>query len=116
MIDVVRRFIRDVLMESAPVSGPFWRVQSKGKSIFGHSSGLATKDRRQDGIFAFTSPDQLFSTYTWIRVKKQPDRYEMVKFDGIVTGRPDDSEGVVVQPRRILERMPLNVWLLDRQP
>lgn len=87
----------------------FWRVQPKGAKLFGHKSGLAYE--KQEGIFAFEDPLLLFDTYTWIKVKKNLDAYEMVVFEGRVLARPEDSEGIVVHPLRERSRMPMRRWL-----
>lgn len=107
-LKLLREFIREALHE-ASTPEIFYRVQPKGKSLFGHTSGLAYE--KVPGVFAFTDPEQLFDTYTWIHVRKSLSNYEMVKFRGRVIDRPDDSEGVVVEPESELERLPLEQWL-----
>ena len=105
----LRALIREALLAEDVDSGTFYRVQPNGKDVFGHISGLAYE--QVPGIFAFTDPQQLFDTYTWIHVKKKVSDYEMVTFQGTVVERPEDSEGVVVKPERVIDRMPLEDWL-----
>lgn len=104
----LRKVIREALREVAE-NGTFYRVQPTGKDVFGHTSGLAYE--KVKGIFAFTDPEQLFDTYTWIHVKKKINEYEMVTFHGTVVDRPEDSEGVVVAPQKVIKREPLKSWL-----
>lgn len=87
----------------------FFRVQPKGRSLFGHTSKLASDPVR--GLFAFEDPAMLFETYTWLHVKKHISSYEMVIFEGRIIERPADSEGVVVQPIQELSRLALRDWL-----
>jgi hypothetical protein len=87
----------------------FYRVQPKGKSIHTHTSGLAYE--KVPGIFAFDDPAQLFDTYTWLHVKKNINDYELIKLLGKEVERPPDSEGVVVQPKQVMERIPLKEWV-----
>jgi len=82
-----------------------WRTQPIGQSLSGHRSGLAYT--KTPGIFAFTAPEQLFDTYTWLHARKRIDDYEVIEFLGDVIDRPVDSEGVVVKPRTIVQRIPL---------
>lgn len=70
------------------------------------------------GIFAFDHPEKLFDTYSWIHMKKNPDNYEMIIFKGKLIDKPTNSEGVVVKPEEILDKVPLRDWarryLLDK--
>lgn len=83
----------------------FYRAQPKDKDLFGHTSGLAFE--KVPGIFAFENPETLFDTYSWLHMKKNLDNYEMIKFKGVLIDKPADSEGVVVKPQQILEKIPL---------
>ena len=82
-----------------------YRAQPKGKSLTGHTSGLAHE--KVNGIFAFEDPEMLFQTYSWSHMKKRLDEYEMITFLGKIVDRPADSEGVVVIPGRIISKVPL---------
>lgn len=84
----------------------FYRANPIGKSLFGHTSGLASE--KVSGIFAFEDPNMLFDTYSWIHMKKNPENYELVTFKGKLVDRPADSEGVVVEPEEVLSKMPLS--------
>lgn len=87
----------------------FYRVQPNGKQLFGHRSKLA--DVPVAGIFAYKNPETLFDNYTWLHFRKRLKEYEMVEFDGVVVDAPEDSEGVVVAPKRELKRTPMLKWL-----
>lgn len=83
----------------------FYRAQPKNRDLFGHTSGLAYE--KVPGIFAFEDPSMLFDTYSWIHMKKNLDNYEMITFEGKLIDKPADSEGVVVKPEQIIEKVPL---------
>jgi len=85
--------------------GVYYRSQPVGKDLFGHTSGLAYE--KVPGIFAFEDPSQLFGTYSWIHMKKNLDNYEMIKFLGKLVDKPADSEGVVVEPKQVIQKVPL---------
>lgn len=89
----------------------FWRVQPKGLKVTGHTSGLGAEKVR--GLFAFTDPSHLFGTYTWLHVRKHLADYEMLAISGSITEAPDDSEGVVIEPKRVVFRQPLREWIVD---
>jgi hypothetical protein len=86
-------------------------VQPKGKSLEGHQSGIAYE--KVPGIFAVEKAPQLYDTYSWIHFTKKQNigENEMVKFRGHLVDRPEDSEGVVVKPHQVLERVPLHEWI-----
>lgn len=90
----------------------YYRVQRKGRSIFGHESSIVSKDVKLPGVFAFEEPSQLFQSVTWLRVRKSPAEFEMIVFNGHLVFRPEDSEGVLISPTKELVRVPLNEWLL----
>jgi hypothetical protein len=87
----------------------FYRVQPKGMKLFGHRSKLGAEP--VGGVFAFENPDTLFGTYSWIHISKQLPKYEMVEFEGRLLESPADSEGVVVEPLREIQRSPMLEWL-----
>jgi hypothetical protein len=87
----------------------YYRVQPKGKSIHTHQSGLAYE--KVPGIFAFEDPNTIYDTYTWIHIQKNINNYEIIKFLGELVDRPSDSEGVVVKPEKILERIPMKAFV-----
>lgn len=53
----------------------------------------------------------MFGTYSWIYISKRIPKYEMIEFEGRLVERPEDSEGVVVEPLRELSHTPLRDWL-----
>jgi hypothetical protein len=87
----------------------FYRVQPQGLKLIGHRSKLGTSP--VGGVFAYENPDTMFGTYSWIYISKRLPAYEMVEFLGRVVERPEDSEGVVVEPLEELARTPMVEWL-----
>jgi len=87
----------------------FYRAQPKGKDLFGHTSGLAYE--KVQGIFAFEEPDKIFDTYSWVHMRKNIDNFEMIKFLGKLIDKPIDSEGVVVEPEKIIDKTPLRDFI-----
>jgi len=96
-------------MEEQPQEQVLYRAQPKGRGLAGHTSGLAYE--KVNGIFAFETPEQLFDTYSWLHMRKNIDDYEMITFLGQIVDRPVDSEGVVVNPVRIISRIPLRKFV-----
>ena len=92
-------------MDEGPDDQILYRAQPIGRSLTGHTSGLAHE--KVNGIFAFEEPEMLFQTYSWLHMRKNMDKYEMITFLGKVVDRPADSEGVVVIPGRIVSKVPL---------
>lgn len=92
----------------------FFRAQPIGKDLFNHTSKLAYE--KVPGVFAYKDPRKIFETYSWIFMKKKIDEYEMIKFMGTLIDSPDDSEGLVVKPERILEKIPLKDFAIKYLP
>lgn len=89
----------------------YYRVQPKGLSLFGHRSRLGTTP--VGGVFAYSQPETMFGTYSWLYIQKRIPKYEMIEFDGRLVEQPEDSEGVVVEPVRELARAPLRDWMSE---
>ena len=87
----------------------FFRVQPNAKPLFGHRSKLAFDE--VPGIFAYKKAETLFENYTWLHMRKRLRDYEMIEFEGDIVDEPEDSEGVVVLPRKEIKRTPMLQWL-----
>jgi len=84
----------------------FYRVQPKGLGVLGHKSKLGAEP--VEGVFAYENPETMFGTYSWKYISKRLPDYEMVEIDGRLIDRPPDSEGVVVEPSRVVRRTPIS--------
>lgn len=95
----------DLFLKLAESNEIYYRVQPKGTDLFNHTSGLGYE--KVNGIFAFEDIRDLFNTYSWLHMKKDIDNYEVISFFGDLIDKPINSEGVVVKPEIILNKMPL---------